>query len=384
MIKVGFDATPLLGPRTGVGEFCSGAIRSLDSLEGVDLRTFAVTWRNRGRLPAALGGVAPSKQLPMPARPLQKLWSKVNFPPIELFVGSLDVVHGSNFVVPPSARAARVVTVHDLTPLLYPSLAEPATLAFPRLVGRAIENGALVHTHSEFIAEQVVEYFRVDRERVIAVAPGVAQLHELAAGSARVSDDHFDPALEGVALNGRPFVLGLGTIEPRKDFLTLIGGFEVAARANEDLMLVIAGGPGWGSDEVEERISRSPFADRIVLPGYVTSAMRRWLLSKASVFVYSSIYEGFGLPPIEAMTMGVPVISSRAGSLPEVLGDAVDYFDVGDANGLGERIEVMTNDDRLVAQLRIRGTERVGRYTWAKCALGLRDIYLKAIEVQKS
>lgn len=377
MIRVAFEATPLLGQKTGVGEFCSGALSGLSRQEGLTIKPFAVTWRNRHRLDEVIGDLSPMRQLPMPARPLQGLWSKVDFPPLEFFVGKFDVVHGSNFVVPPTMRAKRVVTVHDLTPLLFPHAADPSTLVFPKLIQRAMNGGAFVHTPSEYIAMQVREHFNVRPERVHAVYHGGPEWRDITERPIWNLQSEFQLK---TAVGNDPFLLGLGTIEPRKDFVTLVRAFEEVASEYADLKLVIAGQPGWGANELDEVVRKSIVSDRIIRPGYVSRDIRRWLLENASVFVYSSLYEGFGLPPIEAMQLGTPVIATKAGSLPEVLANAAILNDIGDSVGIANSIRNLLADDFLRSGLIELGYERASFFSWENCASGLFSIYKLALE----
>ncbi len=375
-MKVAFESTALLGTKTGVGEFCYRAGLALSRLDGVELSAFAVSWRRRRLLSDAVGDSIRVRQLAMPARPLQAIWARSRFPPIEMFVGRTDIVHGTNFVVPPALWAKRVVTVHDLTPVLYPQVAQAATLVFPALIRRAVADGAYVHTPSEFVAREVVEHFRADPSRVFAVHHGLPEIdsaREFTAG---------ELAEFGTirALGGAPFLLGLGTIEPRKDFGTLLGAFELLGSTWPDLRLVIAGPEGWGSRPLRNAIAASPFRDRVVLPGYVTERERNWLISHAAVFAYPSIYEGFGFPPIEAMRFATPVISSNAGSLPEVLGDGAMFFAPGDVVALAEGLSALIDDSSLRRAQIIRASQWISRYSWERSALGLERIYRAALE----
>jgi len=175
-LSVGFDATPLLGRPTGVGAFCAGALAGLSTRPDVEVSAFAVSWRRRKGIDGLVPPGVRTGQRPMPARPLHWAWGRGPRPPVEWFIGRHDVVHGSNFVVPPAAHAARVVTVHDLTVVLYPDLCDPPTLAYPALVRRAVSEGAWVHTPSQFVADEVVAEWKVDPERVRAVHHGVPLL----------------------------------------------------------------------------------------------------------------------------------------------------------------------------------------------------------------
>ena len=375
--QIAFEATPLLGPKTGVAEFCYGAISGLNDLGRFKVDPFVVSWRNRGKLRDALPNVDLQEHLPMPARPLHAMWSKINFPPLEMFIRNADVVHGSNFVVPPTWRAKRVVTVHDLTPLLYQSAADPATLIFPRLIQQAIDSGAFVHTPSHFVRSQLLEYFDVDPSRVFAVHHGIPTQASLSLSDAGVIAKEL---LETNGLVPKHFILGLGTVEPRKDFVSLVKGFVEIASDYPDLMLVIAGQPGWGSVELDAEIKGCGLVGRIARLGYVNALVRRWLLENALSFVYSSIYEGFGFPPLEAMSLGTPVISTTTGSLPEVLGDAAIWVKARDANAIAGAIDGLILNDasqKLYASL---GLRRVKDFSWQKCALGLSSIYDEAIK----
>ena len=137
-LSVGVDATPLLGAPTGVGAFCAGALSGLWARHDLEVSAFAVSWRRRRRIAALVPPGVPTGQRAMPARPLHASWRRFSQPPVEWFIGPHDVVHGTNFVVPPTRRAARVMTVHDLTVVLYPELCDPPTLAYPDLIRRCL------------------------------------------------------------------------------------------------------------------------------------------------------------------------------------------------------------------------------------------------------
>ncbi len=372
-MKVAFEATPLLGPRTGVGEFCFAVLQAMFSLDEVEINPFAITWRNRKNLVFELGNVPEGWQLPMPARPLHMIWSKINFPPIELFLGRTDIVHGSNFVVPPSLSAKRVVTVHDLTPLLYPEAADPSTLVFPRLIQRAINTGAFVHTPSEFIANQVREHFDVDDAKVVSI------YHGIPTGSVSIDvSGETDIAYQKIVPNGR-FILGLGTIEPRKDFVTLVKAFSDIAFEFDDLQLVIAGKRGWGAEQLDIEVAKTGLGNRIIRPGYIDELTRRSLLANAIAFAYPSLYEGFGLPPLQAMQLATPVIATRAGSLPEVLADAAMMVDVGDRQAIASALRDLLDNEMIRQDYITRGLARAEQFSWQKCAKGLVSLYRAAL-----
>ncbi|MGH9181281.1 MAG: glycosyltransferase family 4 protein, partial [Acidimicrobiales bacterium] len=308
-LRVALDATPLLGHRTGVGAFVAGALPVLAADPELALSAYALSLRGGGGLACHLPpGVRPLIR-PAPAGALLAAWARADAPPGRWWTGvggPAEVVHGTNFVTPPSAPAAEVVTVHDLTPFRHPEWAAPATRRFPALLRRALSRGAVVHTPSAFVAAEVADLFGLEPGRVRAVAHGLPAPITAPAGE--------PPVL------GR-YVLALGTVEPRKDLPSLVRAFDALAASDADLRLVLAGPPGWGSDALDEAVARAHHAARIVRLGWVTPAEAVALLGGAAVLAFPSLYEGFGFPPLQAMAVGVPVVASRAGALPEVLGD---------------------------------------------------------------
>ncbi len=364
-LSVGFDATPLLGRPTGVGVFCAGALSGLAGRRDLVTTAYAVSWRRRrgiaGRVPPGVGCAG----RPMPARPLHWAWRHGSRPPAEWFLGPQDVVHGSNFVVPPTARAARVVTVHDLTVVRYPELCDTPTLAFPALVRRAVSDGAWVHTPSRFVAAEVVSELGIDPERVRAVPHGVPRLP--------CPDD---PAAAPPLPPGcTRYVLAVGTVEPRKDYPLLVSAFNALSAAWPDLALVVVGGDGWGADRFAEAVAAAPARSRIVRTGYLGDRTLAAALHGAAVLAYPSIYEGFGFPPLQAMDAGVPVVATAAGAVPEVVGNGALLVPPGDADALTAALDRVLAGGAAVDDLVARGRTRSATFSWERCADGLATLY---------
>lgn len=371
-MKVAYEATALLGNRTGVGEFCYGALEALANMDELDVTAFAISYRRRHLLEEHLPANVAFGNWIMPARPLHKLWKRSEFPPVELWSGRIDLVHGTNFVVPPAKSAVRVVTVHDLTTLRFPEICNPPTLVFPEMIRRAAGSGAFIHTPSEFVRQEVIQNFHVDPDRVVAVHHGIPVLSH----NRFVSED-----AEVSALLGKRFLLAMGTIEPRKDFPLLVRAFGKIAGEFPDIHLVIAGQDGWGSTQLSEEIEKSKYVARIIRLGYVNPATRSWVMKNAETFVYPSVYEGFGFPPLEAMTFGTPVISSTAGSLPEVLGqDSALMFPPGDQSKLETLLGELLSDDETRAKYSEAGRRHSLHFSWEKCGQGLLHLYRSAVE----
>ncbi len=368
-LRVAVDATPLLGNPTGVGAFCAGALRGLAARRDLEVTAFAVSWRRRRGIDALVPDGVSVVGRPMPARPLHWAGGRGGVAPLQWFTGRADVVHGTNFVVPPTARAARVATVHDLTTVRFPELCDAPTLAYPGLIRRALERGAWVHTPSAFVAAEVVEALGADPERVRPVHSGVPPLPAPDAGA---------PG-RWLPTGTTRYVLAVGTAEPRKDLPSLVRAFDQLAGDRPDLALVLCGPPGWGRGALEAAVTASAFSRRMVRTGWVDEPTLSGLLHGACVLAYPSVYEGFGFPPLQAMAAGVPVVATRAGALPEVLGDAAVLVDVGDTGALAAALAELVDTAQRRTELAASGRARAARFTWNRCAEGLDSLYRDAL-----
>ncbi len=353
----------MLGQRTGIGEVTAGLITALAARADVSPVVYALTWRGRNALARTLPDGVGAATARLPARAVRELWSRgASWPRAEHWTGSVDVVHALNYVAPPT-RAAVIVAVHDLTFIRFPELCTPDTLRYGTLIRRTIARGATVQTGSEFVAEEIRAEFAVDPARVVVIPWGL--------GAVRGGDAASGRRLAG----GDRYVLALGTIEPRKNLPALVRAFNAVAARDPDVRLVVAGPDGWDQERFDAAVDAASYRDRIVRPGYVTTTERRDLLAGATVFAYPTRYEGFGLPPLEAMAAGVPVLAARAGSLPEVLGPAAALVDPFDDDDIATTLSRLLDEPETRAALVELGRDQVARYTWRASAEQFAQLY---------
>ncbi len=372
-----FDVLALAGEMTGVGRFCAGLAGALVGREDVELCGYAVARHAPSDTAAAAGALGLTvRTWRAPTRLANAVWARADLPPIEWLVGRVDVVHGTNYVVPPASHAGRVVTVYDLTAIRYPQLCAPSSLAYPRLVARAVRHGAMVHVLSSFVRDELVELLGVERDRVRVVPAGLG-----------VPGRHV-PASRRVSVGGRersaPYVLALGAVEPRKDLPTLVRAFAELARAHGDLELVVAGPDGWGGPAFEAAVAACGVAHKVVRVGYLPEGERQSLLDGAAVLAYPSLYEGFGFPPLEAMAAGVPVVATAAGAVPEVVGDAAELVAPGDHVAMAAALARVLDDAGLRARLVEAGRVRASSFTWESAAVSMIDLYGAAVLDRRS
>ncbi len=373
-MRIGIDYTSAARQSAGIGRFTRELFRAALTLDADNEYRLLVA----GRQPVAEAHLPPKTrayrlvQTPLSERNLVRLWHRLQIPlPVEAFLGRLDIFHSPDFVLPPVARAVKVLTIHDLSFLRVPECADPRLRWYlGQVVPRSVRRADFLLADSESTRRDLIELLGVPPDRVQVIYGGVD------ARFAPVEDEATLQRMRDTYAGGRPYVLAVGTLEPRKNYPGLIRAF---ARARQQARLphalVIVGRKGWVYEPIFAAVDALNLHEDVLFPGFVPDEDLPALYSAADVLVTPSFYEGFGLPALEAMACGTPAIVSDVSSLPEVVGDAGLRIDPRDEDGLADAIARVLQDSALRAALRQAGVARARQFTWEGAARELLAVY---------
>jgi len=305
------------------------------------------------------------------------LWHRVKLPlPADWLTGPVDVYHCPDFVLPPLRKARGILTVHDLAFLMRPDCADERLRGYlEEVVPRSVRRADFIIADSENTRNDLVVLLGAQPASIAVVPGGV--------------EDRFNPitdvtqlkrARDKLGVGDAPFVLAIGVLEPRKNLNRLMDAFRALKQRDKvapELKLVLAGGKGWLYDDIFDHHADSPVRDDILMPGFVADELLPAIYSAADVLAFPSLYEGFGLPILEAMACGTPVVASRASCLPEVAEGAALLIDPANVDGLAAALELALIDAETRSGLIERGRQRASEYSWRRAAEQLLDVYRK-------
>jgi glycosyltransferase involved in cell wall biosynthesis len=366
-MRIGLDGIPLASPKTGVGHYTLELARALAKLAPNDEFELLSPVRFISSLEH------PPSNLRQVEAARRRFWFIAGLP-LYIRRHSVALFHGTNYEIPWWNECPAILSIHDLSLLLHPETHES------RLVRRARYRLPLmarwatrIITATGFIKKEVSEHLKIDPEK-IAVTPYAPRHNFRPLERSDTEQTRLRLGVEDV------FVLFVGTIEPRKNLITLLRAFsEILKNTELRPQLVIAGQEGWLVGETLNYVQSEGLSDRIKFTGYVTDRDLRALYSSCAVCVYPSLYEGFGLPPLEAMACGAPVITSDVPSLTETVGNAALLVAPTDVQKLARAIVEMLRDQEQRTHFSRMGLERASQFTWERTARLTLDVYSKAI-----
>lgn len=363
-MRIGFDVTPLCVPQSGVGTYTANLLDHLAQ----NPSDVIVPLTHRPLLGDAVRPVGGPGSL----RLNKTVWMQMLLP-LQLKRLGLDVSHYTNSVAPVWSSCPSVVTIHDMTLWLFPEYhGRRRLLAMRPFVPLAARRAAAIITVSESARRDIVRILGVPEEKVHVIYEAPAPHFRRVAPHPKL-----DSLRDHLALPER-FILHVGTIEPRKNLVRLLEALALLRRADPTCTLVLAGQRGWRDEAVFATAERLELGDAVRFLGYVSPETLVALYNLATVAAFPSLYEGFGLPVVEAMSCGTPVVCSTRGALAEVAGEAAEFVEPTEVESIADGLQRVLDDEARHAELRAQGLERAGGFSWAAAARRTRYIYALA------
>lgn len=386
MLKIAIDATPIRPQPSGIGVYVLNSIAALSSLQATENFQLTLTYQPSLKswlkfdcsVPQQLQNDSSLRIIPLPVTVANFLGKYPNpvLPYFESYFGSPDLVHGTDYYVYPCRRSRRVMTIYDLTYLKYPDYT-PAVVrkTYGDRVRQCLPRTDLILTISESSKGDIIRYLGVPPQKVAIATPASRYSRQTLANLER------DPLEKSVAYDfAIPYLLFVSTLEPRKNVGSIIQAFNTL-KQKQDLPhhLVLIGKKGWQYEPIFAEIENSPWQQHIHHLDYLNDEQVALFYANADAFVYPSYYEGFGLPVLEAMTLGTPVVTADTSSLPEVAGEAAIRVDPRRSQDLAAAIDRVVRDRSFRQDLIRKGREQAALFSWERTARETLRGYRRAI-----
>jgi glycosyltransferase involved in cell wall biosynthesis len=374
---IAIDYTPAYEQGGGIGRYVRELVAALAKEDPHTLYRLFVAGTELKSLPSSIAENFTWKPTRLTPRWLARIWHRAQLPiPVEVFTGKVDLFHATDFVLPPTRpKTKTLLTVHDLSFVRVPEAASPRLKAYlDSVVPRSIKRADHVLADSQATKLDLISLYNVPDEKTTVLLSGVEERF------VPIGDEEVLLTTRSkYGIGKRPYVLAVGTVQPRKNYGRLIQALARLREQGYDLSLVIAGGRGWLEDPIFETIISTNMQDYVHMIGFADDSDLPALYRAACCLAFPSLYEGFGFPILEAMASGTPVVTSNVSSLPEVAGDAALMVDPYDIDAITDSIRRLVEDATLRSHLIQTGMERVKSFTWENSARQLRQIYAKLV-----
>jgi glycosyltransferase involved in cell wall biosynthesis len=374
-MRIGIDARSVLKKRTGVGNYTYNIAKNLSRIDKENQYVLFYSHHKnvRSAIPRFDNPNFETRYFRIPNKLLNLMWGTFRMPKIDWLVGRVDLYHSPNYNLNILGHGKSVITIHDLNFL---ALREHSIYTAKWYYAYKIKDYAhqadAVIVVSESTKREVLKYLEVPGKKVHVIYNGYSP-----AFRPLVENENTKKVLDKYRIKG-DYILFVGTLEPRKNIEGVIRAYH-QCKAKEDFLLVLAGGRGWKYKTVFGLLEELKLKNRVVFTWYVPESDLPALYNQASLFVYPSFYEGFGIPPLEAMACGLPVIVSNTTSMPEVVGDAGLYVDPHDVKQISHSIDTVLSDDQLRNSMKEKGLERAEMFSWEKTAREILKLYQQLV-----
>lgn len=375
MSRIGIDVTAAVTQGGGIGRYTRELVQALAAID--DRETYHLFY---GKMPAHPPVPHPLPQktnfhlhpAPLNERWLYRLWYRLQLPlPIQWFTGELDLFHSPDFVLPPvRGSIPTLLTVHDLSFVHHPETFTPKLVNYlNRVVPASIQRATHILADSQSTKRDLIQLWQIPEQKITVLYSGVSPHFQ------PITENKYIRALRSkYNLGDQPYLLSVGTVQPRKNYQMLIRAFQpIAQKWHHNL--VIAGSKGWLSDQIWAEVAAQGLEERVKLIGFVTDAEMPALYTAASLFLFPSLYEGFGFPLLEAMACGVPIITANSSSLPEVAGEATLQLSPHDQQSWTTSIHQLLQDKARRTKMVADGFRQVRQFSWQKAARQLLALY---------
>jgi len=372
-VRIGLEITAAVQQGGGIGRYVREMLCALSNID--QSNQYSLFYASNNKSNHAMLDLPDNfrvRHLPMNDIWLARIWQRIRLPlPVELITGFIDIYHSPDFTLPPTLSGIpTLLTVHDLSFLRDPESAAPRLRGYLEVaVKRSVRLATHILADSQSTKDDLIELYLTPEDKITVLYAGVSSAFRPILDSSQLMK-----VRKRYNLGDQPFVLSVGTLQPRKNHIALIKAFELALR-DSDYNLVLAGGQGWSYEEVHDLVRLRGLQHRVLFAGFVADEDLSALYSSADVMAFPSLYEGFGLPVLEAMACGVPVLASNVSCLPEVAGAAALFVDPRDVEAMSAAMLKLLSNVDLRETLRKKGFERVEQFSWQSSAVNLLRVY---------
>jgi glycosyltransferase involved in cell wall biosynthesis len=390
-MKIGIDISTILnhGTDIGSGRYIFNLIKNLLEIDHEDTFIFTGRYTTDENL-SIIQELKTNKlefKLFKTSQKKLDLWNRLRFPPIELLGFKADLLHCPDFLIPPTLNKNIVLTIHDLAFIRYPEFNfEWFIKKYTKEVARNAKNAKMILADSQSTKNDIIQFLKINPEKIKVVYLAADSIFK------KLADSEKDKNLLKKYGVDKKYILSVGTIEPRKNYITLIKAFDIlkskmlksnnsntynSEEQSAGLKLVIVGRTGWKSEPTYNELNNSPYKNDILFLGHIPDIDLVQIYNQAELFVYPSIFEGFGLPVVEAMKCGLPILASNSSSIVEIAPDKNFLVDPDNTEEFAEKIERILKDDKLKKELSEKSQKQSEKFNWIDTAKKVLEIYKK-------